>query len=61
MVPLVVAISHSVVAIIVLNNAAVQTATWSIIVPALMGASILIVIYGVYFYLTYKTYKSIVK
>lgn len=61
MVPLVVAIPHSVVALIVINNVAVQTATWSIIAPALIGASILIVIYGVYFYLTYKTYKSIVK
>ncbi|MGL5346407.1 MAG: ABC transporter permease, partial [Peptostreptococcaceae bacterium] len=61
MVPFVVAIAHSLVAIIVLNNAAVQTATWSIIIPALTGVSILIVIYGVYFYLTYKTYKSIVK
>ncbi|MGL5312265.1 MAG: ABC transporter permease, partial [Peptostreptococcaceae bacterium] len=61
MVPFVVAITHSVVAIIVINNAAIQTATWSIILPALTGGSILIVIYGVYFYLTYKTYKSIVK
>lgn len=61
MMPLVVAISHSIIAVKVINNHLIEQSSWSIIVPALVAGSVLLIIYGVYFLLTYKTYKSIVK
>lgn len=61
MLPLVIAITHSIVAVSLITKAAFTATSMSIAIPALVSGSVLLIIYGAYFLLTYKTYKSIVK
>lgn len=61
MLPLVLALFHSMTVVGLIAKLSSDTANWSIVVPALWTSGILLVVYGGYFFATYKGYKSIVK
>ena len=61
MMPLSLAIVHSIVGIRVVNQEMLMMGQPSVFIPALFTALIMIVVYGGYFLATYTGYKSIVK
>ena len=61
MMPLSLAIVHSIVGIRLVNQEMLMMGQPSVFIPALFTALIMIVVYGGYFLATYKGYKSIVK
>lgn len=58
--PLVLAICHSVVTTILVNNWLLHMGTVSIYSTAVISGIIFVIIYGIYFVVTYKTYKTTV-
>lgn len=61
MMPLALAIVHSIIGIQLVNNALIVIGESSVLIPSLITALILIFVYGGYFLATYAGYKSIVK
>lgn len=61
MLPLLLAIIHSGIAISIINQVAIETTKTSILIPTFTTGSIILLIYGGYFLGTYKSYKVIVK
>ncbi|RID86358.1 ABC transporter permease [Peribacillus asahii] len=61
MMPLALAIVHSIFGIQVVNKAIMVAGSTSVLVPSLITALIIVIVYGGYFFATYTGYKSIVK
>ena len=61
MMPLALAIVHSIIGIQVVNKAILLVGESSVLIPSLITALIMIFVYGGYFLATYAGYKSIVK
>lgn len=59
MVPLILAISHSIIGIQVVNNLVMVFGQGNILYASLLTGGIIIIIYGAYFYVTYIGYKNI--
>ncbi|WP_182200441.1 ABC transporter permease [Paraliobacillus salinarum] len=60
MMPLSLAIIHSIFGIIVVNDALAVAGQASVLVPSLLTAGVIVLVYGGYFIATYSGYKSIV-
>lgn len=61
MMPLLLAILHSIFGIKVVTDAIVKAGEATIFIPSLITAGVIVVVYGGYFLATYSVYKSIVK
>lgn len=61
MMPLLLAILHSIFGIKVVTDAIVTAGEATIFIPSLITAGVIVVVYGGYFLATYSVYKSIVK
>lgn len=61
MMPLALAIVHSIFGIKVVNDALLAAGQTSVLLPSFMTAGVIVVVYGGYFLATYSGYKSIVK
>lgn len=61
MIPLALAIVHSIVGIQVVNTIVLLYGKGDIFASSLMGGGCIVLIYGVYFFVTYKYYCNIVK
>lgn len=61
LIPLMLAIIHSIVGITWINNILMSLKDINVFVPLLVTGSIFLLIYGIYFFITYLGYKRIIK